>query len=346
MQQQKPDAATVRVPPPTAGGREPALGPEQGARRLGLRRRELDYLVEAGLLVPSGRSAPGTLQFGVGALDAVAARPLEWQVARAADARRPSPWRELAGSLAERARMVDGVVAVLRSDGVAAWARYSTAADRWTLDWEPLPGGGPDPHEVAQLLPPRLVRAIEAQRLVLLGPVGETMHWAHRMLQPGVAVVLDTETTGLSSGDRVIEVAVVDAYDGSILIDTLVHPGMGVRIPADATRIHGITDTMVAGALPWDRVLPQVLAAVGQRTVLAYNSAFDQRMTVSHARALGADPGRLRSPEVWQCLMKKRSTWLGTTSHRRLGGQHRARGDALAALEVLRALRNRPPQRA
>ncbi|MFF1569807.1 3'-5' exonuclease [Streptomyces sp. NPDC058293] len=206
-----------------------------------------------------------------------------------------------------------------------------------------MPGGGPGRDEVTALLPLRLVRALDAQRLVLLGPVGQTMHWAHGMLQPGVGCVLDVETTGLLSEDRVIEVAAVDAHDGSVLIDTLVHPGPGITIPAGATRVHGIGDSMVADAWPWSAVLPEVLAAVGERVVLAYNSDFDRRMTVGHARALEADPGRLRSSQAWQCLMKRRSMWLSTTSRLRLGGRHRALGDAVAARELLLSLRERPP---
>ncbi|MFJ9967108.1 hypothetical protein [Streptomyces avermitilis] len=49
--------------------------------------------------------------------------------------------------------MVDAVTATLRVAGVDAWARYSAAADRWTLDWAPLPGGGPSRDAVTALLP-------------------------------------------------------------------------------------------------------------------------------------------------------------------------------------------------
>ncbi|MEU8545262.1 3'-5' exonuclease [Streptomyces sp. NPDC048717] len=335
--------ATASVPTPSRARTEGrSLGPEQAARYLRLHRRELSYLVEAGLLIPVGRSFAGTLRFAVSVLDAVAGQPLDWTVARSAEARRPSPWMELAGSASERACMVNDVTAALCAAGVDAWARYSAAADRWILDWAPAHGGGPGREEVRALLPPRLVRAVDAQRLVLLGPVGQTMHWAHDMLQPGVACVLDVETTGLSPTDRVIEVAAVDAHDGSVLIDTLVHPGPGIAIPAGATRVHGITETMVAGARSWSIVLPEVLAAVGSRVLLAYNSDFDRRMSVGHARALGADPGRLHLAQSWQCLMKRRSMWLGTTARLRLGGRHRALGDAAAARELLLSLRARP----
>jgi hypothetical protein len=66
-------------------------------------------------------------------------------------------------------------------------------------------------------------------------------------------------------------------------------------------------------------------------------------MTVGHTRALGADPGSLHSAQAWQCLMKRRSMWLGPTTRLRLGGRHRALGDAVAARELLLSLRERPP---
>uniref|UniRef100_UPI0018FE4F96 3'-5' exonuclease n=1 Tax=Streptomyces sp. NRRL S-241 TaxID=1463896 RepID=UPI0018FE4F96 len=128
-----------------------------------------------------------------------------------------------------------------------------------------------------------------------------------------------------------------------VLIDPLVHPGPGITIPAGATRVHGITNSMVTGARPWNVVLPEVLAAVGGRILLAYNASFDRRMAVGHARALGADPGRLQPAQAWQCLMKRRSMWLGTTTRLRLGGRHRALGDAAAARDLLLSLRERPP---
>ncbi|MFF8992589.1 3'-5' exonuclease [Streptomyces sp. NPDC014983] len=338
------DRAEARVPRPAVARRgEDELGPEQSARRLRIRRRELGYLVEAGLLTPTSCTPSGGPRFAVTALDAVSTRPLDWERARAADKRLPSPWRELAGPEAERAALVATACERLRADGVNAWAQHSRVADRWTLDWEPGRFGGPEPDDVTRLLPPRLLRAVAGRQLVLLGPVGQTLHWAHRMLQPGKACVLDVETTGLGPGDRVVEIAVVDAHDGAVLIDTLVHPGAGVRISREARAVHGITDAMVAEAEPWERVLPRVLATTEGRTVLAYNSPFDKRMTVGHARAVGADPGRLALEASWECLMRRRSRWLRTTSRRRLGGRHRARGDALAALEVLRQLRTRPP---
>ncbi len=315
------------------------LGWKQAAARLGLREREVEHLVEAGLLSPAAPEGPA--RFTVAAVDQAASRAgLDWASARAVPRGAPSPWRELAGPLAERDQLVDALVNRLRADGVDAWARYSHAADRWTVDW-PAINGGPTRDEVARSLPPRLDRAVTARRLVLLGPVGQTMHWAAAMLRPGAAVVLDCESTGLGRDARVVEVAVVDADTGAERLNTLVHPG--VRIPIPAQRVHEITDAMVAGARTWDRVLPDVLAAAGDRaTVLAYNEAFDRPLIVAHSRMVGANPGRLGAPGSWGCLMRARSAWLGTTSHRRLGGRHRALGDAQAARRLLPGLARRP----
>ncbi|WP_406414720.1 hypothetical protein OG923_33815 (plasmid) [Streptomyces halstedii] len=124
------------------------LGPRQAADRLGVRGREFEYLVEAGALVAVERVADRPAQFTVRDLDTVAGRAdLGWAAARAADPRRPSPWRELAGPIAERDAHIHALVTELRRQGVDAWARHRAASDRWTLDW--APGGAPTADEVA-----------------------------------------------------------------------------------------------------------------------------------------------------------------------------------------------------
>ena len=55
-------------------------------------------------------------------------------------------------------------------------------------------------------------------------------------------IFLDTETTGLASTDKIIELAIVD-YDGKILFDKLINP----ERPIQNSDIHGITDRMVSG---------------------------------------------------------------------------------------------------
>jgi DNA polymerase III epsilon subunit-like protein len=85
-------------------------------------------------------------------------------------------------------------------------------------------------------------------------------------------VFLDTETTGLSFLDKIVEIAVLDEK-GTPLVDTLVNPG--VFITDDARRIHGITNAMVKDAPTLDAICDELISAVRGRCVVIYNAQFD-----------------------------------------------------------------------
>ncbi|MFB7673201.1 3'-5' exonuclease [Kitasatospora purpeofusca] len=211
-------------------------------------------------------------------------------------------------------------------------AHYSHRADAWTLDWAPDPDGRPTAADVAALLPPPLLRARSAGRLHLLGRTGQAMHWAWAMLQPGRAAVLDFETTSLTG--VAVEVAVLDAATGEVLLDTLIHPA-DHRVTPGAFAKHGITDAMLKTAPGLDTVLPELLRVTCGRTVIAYKEEFDRTVLGRHSRLLGLDPQHLGQSESWACLMQQRSAWLATTSRLALNGPHRALGDVRASRELL-----------
>ncbi len=78
------------------------------------------------------------------------------------------------------------------------------------------------------------------------------------------AFVLDTETTGLDPAKaRIVEIGAVPLRRGKLdetaALRRLVNPGEA--IPADATRIHAIDDSMVASAPKFAAVWPDVSAA-------------------------------------------------------------------------------------
>ncbi|MCX4596066.1 3'-5' exonuclease [Streptomyces sp. NBC_01549] len=98
--------------------------------------------------------------------------------------------------------------------------------------------------------------------------------WARRVIGDPTSVVLDTETTGLHDGARIVEIAVL-GVDGEVLLDSLVNPG--VPIPAEATRIHGITDHMVQAAPNFSDLLVPLTEALHGRKVVIYNQQFDKR---------------------------------------------------------------------
>jgi DNA polymerase III epsilon subunit family exonuclease len=89
-------------------------------------------------------------------------------------------------------------------------------------------------------------------------------------------VAFDVETTGLFPGvDRIVELGAVQ-FRGDFVIDTwtcLVDPGM--PIPADASRVHGITDQQVKGKALLSEALPGFLSFLSRGTPIAHNAEFD-----------------------------------------------------------------------
>lgn len=122
---------------------------------------------------------------------------------------------------------------------------------------------------------------------------------------------LDTETTGLESSDEIVEICILD-HTGEVVVDSLVRPTK--RIPAGATRVHGISNQMVQDAPTWAELWPQVLAALADKHVGIYNADFDLRMMrQSHERA----------GLVWEelgatafCVMKLYASFFGEANTR------------------------------
>lgn len=173
--------------------------------------------------------------------------------------------------------------------------------------------------------------------------------WAKERLADPRTVFLDTETTGIGSDAEIIDLAVVDIA-GHVLIDTLVFPVQPV--PAESTKVHGLTDADLAGAPSWPEVFPMVAALLAERTIVVYNADFDRRMITGSCATHG-----LMAPDgEWHCAMRAYAEYAGQRSphrHRRFryhklgdalgtfglpAGNHRALGDALACRGLVLAL--------
>jgi DNA polymerase-3 subunit epsilon len=156
-------------------------------------------------------------------------------------------------------------------------------------------------------------------------------------------VVIDTETTGLSGTDRLIEVAlvVIDALFESEprpLFASLIAPG--IPIPWESTRVHGLRDEDVAGAPAWPEVYAEVGAHLcGLDTVLcAHNAPFDRRFLNSEPTPVPPTAHWLDTMRICQRLGV--GAVLGDACRLRglpLDG-HRAATDALATAHLLHAL--------
>ncbi len=105
-------------------------------------------------------------------------------------------------------------------------------------------------------------------------------------------LAVDTETTGMSpsEGHRLVEVARVAVVDGALGEEwsTLIQPSR--PIPADATRVHGISDAMVAGAPSAAEVGRTLRAACGDLPLAFHNAPFDLPFLLHLFREAGTPP--------------------------------------------------------
>lgn len=157
---------------------------------------------------------------------------------------------------------------------------------------------------------------------------------------------LDFETTGLDpdEGDRVVEVAVVRGKLGAppATWSTLVDPGRAM----DATRVHGITASMVRGAPEFAKVLPELRRRLEGAILVCHNAEFDVGFLDMECARLG-EP-RPDVTVVDTLLLARRLLALGdhrlSSLRERLGLpteiQHRALGDAHATFLLAEILVN------
>lgn len=96
-------------------------------------------------------------------------------------------------------------------------------------------------------------------------------------------IVFDTETTGVSTSDQVIELAAVklkingDSYEKIGEFFTYIKPR--ILVPDEAIKIHGIRNEFLADKPTWEECAADIMAFFGSAPVVAaYNGEFDIRM--------------------------------------------------------------------
>lgn len=117
---------------------------------------------------------------------------------------------------------------------------------------------------------------------------------------------LDTETTGFSNFDQVINLALVDS-NGTALIDTLIRPTVPIDPGAEA--IHGIRNEDIADAPGFNEIMINLIKLTEGRRVLIYNADFDQRLLRQSLAAC-----KLRKPAVMakvSCVMLLYAQFFG-----------------------------------
>jgi DNA polymerase III subunit epsilon len=130
-------------------------------------------------------------------------------------------------------------------------------------------------------------------------------YWAYRLITSGTYVILDTETTNLpQNGGEVIQLGMVDAQ-GNTLLDTLIKPKG--RISAEATAVHHITEESVREAPTFDELYAALIQLTHNKTIVAYNAAFDHAILDNTCRLYGLAP----LSNDWACAMLEYARFYG-----------------------------------
>jgi len=172
------------------------------------------------------------------------------------------------------------------------------------------------------------------------GPVHRTgaVAWARGLLERTDWCIVDVETTGLEARAEIVQLGAL-APDATVLLDTLVRPTR--PIPADATRLHGITDAMVADAPAFADAYARLRAAVGNRRIVAYHAAFDRKMLrAQRAAANAARNGLARLNNPWDCAMERYAAFWGEWNDRYGSFRWQSLDAACAQQRIARAARH------
>lgn len=153
-------------------------------------------------------------------------------------------------------------------------------------------------------------------------------------------IIADTETTGLSAGAQVVEVALLEIDENLNTLreaSTLIDPG--IPIEPGASAVNGIYDADVAGKPRLADWMVEHWPQDEAVTFIAHNAPFDLRFLSPHIPVLGASLCTLSYARkfVHGSLNHK----LGTLAeYLRLdkGVAHRAAGDVVTTRSLLRTL--------
>jgi hypothetical protein len=267
-----------------------------------------------------------------------------WQLQKQFEEERAAVWRRTCpGPGCDKVTATDEEIAAVRADR----DRYRGG---WVPRWCP-PCKEREEREQAE----RERQAREDQQQAVeerRREIARLEEWARTVLADPDTVILDTETTGLHDGARIVDIAVMTAA-GDVLVDTLVNPGE--PIPADATDIHGVTDEDVASAPTFAELLVQLTGVLDGKRCLIYNKPYDvarirHELTEHYRQAGHAEPEA--SAAAWiDCMrfedaMIPYSNWFGDWSdywgnyawQPLYGGDHRAASDCRAVVERLREM--------
>jgi DNA polymerase-3 subunit epsilon len=158
-------------------------------------------------------------------------------------------------------------------------------------------------------------------------------------------VFLDLEATGLNlTADRIIDIAMLKAFPGGETQSKSWRVNPGIPIPAETTKIHGITDEDVKDSPSFAQVVNQVMDFIGNADLAGYNSnRFDIPMLIEECLRVDVDfdlkNRKLIDVQHIFYMMEPRSLSAAYKFYcnKKLENAHNAEADVRATYEVLLA---------
>ena len=152
-------------------------------------------------------------------------------------------------------------------------------------------------------------------------------------------VVIDFETTGLSSKKRAVEVAWFELNEKFEIIDeqsSLINPM--IPIPSDASNIHGITDEMVADSPTLDEFVEDICGnpfASSNVCVIAHNLAFDLPLFRKYCGGVVELCTLKLVRKAFEALPNHKLETISKFFNFSTENSHRARSDALQVVKIM-----------
>lgn len=159
-------------------------------------------------------------------------------------------------------------------------------------------------------------------------------------------VVIDTETTGMTADDEVIELSVVD-MDGTVLYDSTFCPVSEVN--PFASSVNHLTNECLCDSPLFTDEWSKIKSFIGNKKVLAHNTKFDQRIIKQTLEKYNMDSSIVDSlfadcydsVSIAKKYLDLPSYSLENIAHSlgiRRAESHRAADDCIMTLEVLTRL--------
>jgi DNA polymerase III epsilon subunit-like protein len=152
-------------------------------------------------------------------------------------------------------------------------------------------------------------------------------------------VAVDFETTGLSSSKRAVEVAWFELDEGLEIIDeksSLINPM--IPIPWDASRIHGISDEMVAASPTLDEFVEDICGnpfSSSNVCVIAHNLPFDLPLFRKYCGGVVELCTLKLTRKVFHDLPNHKLETISKHLDFPTENSHRARSDALQVVNIM-----------